>query len=90
VSKHEPRKDRWTQNSSREHRSAFGVVQFRQGAWEGEVHYELQDEATGEWLPQSASAGRFKRPRNAMISVEDKATEIRRRYGERVRIAFGG
>jgi hypothetical protein len=93
MSKHTPRKARWTQVNAKEYRAAFGVVQYRAGAWEGTVLYELrQGGASGEldppWEPQSTPAGRFKRPRNAMISVEDKAREILRRHKEQVRIAI--
>jgi hypothetical protein len=93
MSKHIPRKARWTRLNDKEHRSAFGAVRYRAGAWEGTVVYELrhadgQADAVPVWRPQETFAGRFKRPRNAMIGVEDKAREVLRRHGENVRIAF--
>lgn len=92
MSRHIPRKERWTQVHPSEHRSAFGVVRYRAGAWEGEVFYELKPEAEPgvetAFEPQTTSVGRHKRPRNAMMAVEDKARELRRRYNERIRIAF--
>ena len=95
MSRHIPRKARWTQVNSKECRSAFGVVRYIARAWEGTVIYEVRavgssGESAFRWRPESAAAGRFKRPRNAMMAVEDKAREIRRRCGEQVRIAFEG
>jgi hypothetical protein len=68
-----------------EHRSAEGRVLFRAGEWFAELHYRFLD-------PDSASApdlhtwraGRFKRARNAMIALEDRVTELRRRFKEQV------
>jgi hypothetical protein len=93
MSKHISRKARWTQVNSKEYRSAFGVVRYHAGAWEGALHYELRetaDQTMESWRAESESAGRFKRPRNAMMAVEDKAREIRRRYHDQARIAFEG
>ena len=88
MSKHEPRSKRWNRTNPKEYRAAFGVVQYRAGAWEGTVFYEEQREDDPTWHAASAAAGRFKRPRNAMIAVEDKATEIRRRLADRGRVAL--
>jgi hypothetical protein len=93
MSKHESRKSRWAQVSSKEYRALFGVVRYQAGAWEGTVIYELwheagPDEPLPRWEPQRASAGRFKRPRNAMMEVEEKARALRRRYGDRVKVAI--
>jgi hypothetical protein len=93
MSKHIPRKARWTQISSKEYRSAFGVVHYHAGAWEGTLQYELRDtldDTMESWRPANESAGRFKRPRNAMMAVEDKAREIRRRYHNQARVTFEG
>jgi len=88
MSKHVPRKSRWTRINAKEHRSAFGVVQYRAGAWEGTVVYQMRTGETAPWQEETAPAGRFKRPRNAMISVEDKAREIARRFGENVKVTL--
>ena len=93
MSRHTSRKSRWTQVSPKEYRAAFGVVRYRAGAWEGEVFYELRapasDDPAAAWQSEAAPvAGRFKRPRNAMMAVEEKAREVLRRHGEQVRIAF--
>jgi hypothetical protein len=94
MSKHTSRKSRWTQVDAKEYRATCGVVRYRAGAWEGAVHYELLDTESADavlvWHPATAPAGRFKRPRNAMISVEDKAKEIARRYQDKVRFTMGG
>ncbi len=92
MSKHSPRKSRWSQASAKEYRSPFGVVCYREGAWEGTVLYDLWEEdgsgALPTWQARSAPAGRHKRPRNAMMAVEEKARSILREYQQRVRIAF--
>jgi hypothetical protein len=85
MSRHTSRRERWTEISAKEHRSAFGWVRYRAGAWEGTVVYEKRDEQ-GLWHEMNEQVGRFKRPRNAMIAVEDKAREISRRNGEMVKV----
>jgi len=95
MSKHVPRKARWTQINSKEYRSTFGVVRYQAGAWQGTVNYELAEidldnHVLLSWRNESESTGRYKRPRNAMMAVEDKAREIRRRHKDLVKIAFEG
>ena len=87
MSRHTSRKERWSQVSAKEYRAAFGVVRYLKGAWEGTVHYESwQDDVQTPWQKEEAYAGRFKRPRNAMIAVEDKAREILRRNKDKVKV----
>jgi hypothetical protein len=89
MSRHQSRKERWTQLNAKEYRAAFGVVRYTKGAWEGTAVYEaLGEDAEAGWKKEEAYAGRFKRPRNAMIAVEDKAREIARRLKEMVRVAI--
>ncbi|MBM3992839.1 MAG: hypothetical protein FJ303_01585 [Planctomycetes bacterium] len=89
MSRHTPRKERWTQVSAKEYRSAFGMVCYKAGAWEGAVVFERWTEGeTPPWQPDEEFAGRFKRPRNAMIAVEDKARLILREHGDKVKIAI--
>ena len=89
MSRHTSRKARWTQINAKEYRAAFGVVCYKAGAWEAMVHYEAwNSESQPAWQAEQTFAGRYKRPRNAMMAVEDKAREILRQQGERVRIAF--
>ncbi len=90
MSKHSSRASRWTRVNAKEYRSAFGTVRYVEGAWEGTVVYELwQEGVQPPWQKEIAPAGRFKRPRNAMIAVEDKAKEIQRRHMDKAKIAFG-
>jgi hypothetical protein len=87
MSRHTSRKERWIEVNAKEHRAAFGVVRYVKGAWEGTVRYELwHDGEDPAWRPEEAFAGRFKRPRNAMIAVEDKAREIARRLKEKAKV----
>ena len=83
MSRHISRKARWTAVGPNEHRSADGRVYFRRGEWRATLVYRVTDPVT--LLPGEAEtwdAGGFKRPRNAMIALEDKATELKRRHGE--------
>jgi hypothetical protein len=90
MSKHSSRASRWTQVSAKEYRSAFGTVRYAAGAWIGTVVYQLwRDDVQPPWQAETAPAGRFKRPRNAMIAVEDKAKELQRRHGEDAKVALG-
>jgi hypothetical protein len=85
MTKHIPRKSRWTQLGPNEHRSAEGRVYFRAGQWFAEVHYRVQDsESAAPAELQTWLAGKFKRPRNAMIALEDRVTELQRRHGAHV------
>jgi hypothetical protein len=94
MSKHVSRKSRWTQLNAREYRAAYGLVRYHAGAWEGTLLYELRGEVGDDelvepaWQAATCWAGRYKRPRNAMMAVEDKAREVRRVHGDRARIAF--
>ena len=89
MSRHTSRKERWTQVSAKEYRALFGVVRYRAGAWEGAVLYERRsEEVNGPWQAEETYAGRFKRPRNAMIAVEDKAREILRTQRDMVKVAI--
>jgi hypothetical protein len=90
MTKHIPRKARWSQLGPNEHRCAEGRVYFRAGQWFAELYYRVNDPesaATGDlqtWL-----AGKFKRPRNAMIALEDRVTELRRHHREHVQFVVG-
>jgi hypothetical protein len=89
MSRHMSRKERWTQVNAKEYRAAFGSVRYVKRAWEGTVLYESWHKGeTAAWRAEAAFAGRFKRPRNAMIAVEDKAREIARIHGDNVKVAI--
>src|SRR5262245_21308397 len=92
MSRHVPRKARWTHLNAKEYRAEYGVVRFEAGAWIGTLIYEMAERGVSEseivWRKEQFTTGRYKRPRNAMMAVEDKAREIRRHHGEKVRVAF--
>jgi hypothetical protein len=88
MSRHISRKERWTKVNAKEYCAAFGVVRYRAGAWEGTVVYESWREDQPQWQAAEAFAGRFKRPRNAMIAVEDKARRILRTHLDKVKVAI--
>ena len=91
MTKHIPRKSRWSQLGPNEHRCAEGRVYFRAGQWFAEVHYRVHDpESPTPADLQTWLAGKFKRPRNAMIALEDRVTELKRRHGEHVVFVVGG
>jgi hypothetical protein len=85
MSRHVPRKDRWVSHGPNEFHGEDGRVFFKAGRWHAELHYRLFDPETllpGE--PQAWIAGGFRRPRNAMIALEDRATELKRRHGPHI------
>jgi hypothetical protein len=84
MSRHSTRKERWTQVNAKEYRALFGNVRYRAGAWEGTVTYQAWVEEA--WHAEESSAGRFKRPRNAMIAVEEKARTIARQQGDMAKV----
>ena len=88
MSKHMGRKERWTRVNAKEYRALFGVVRYERGAWEGTVVYEARSEAVDApaWQTARCPAGRYKRPRNAMMAVEGKAQELQRQLKDTVQI----
>jgi hypothetical protein len=87
MSKHVSRASRWARHGPQEERSAVGRVYYRSGQWFAEVSYQVaapeEPDATAPAPegPQVWVLGKFKRPRNAQMAVEDKARELQRRYG---------
>jgi hypothetical protein len=86
MTKHIPRKDRWTRHGPNEYRCLFGRVFFQVGQWHAELIYQVADpEALRPGAPQVwESTAKLKRPRNAMIVLEDKVTELQRRHGDHI------
>jgi hypothetical protein len=82
MSKHVSRAARWSRHGPNEQRAAYGRVYFRAGSWHAVVTYQLPA-PPGEPppAPQTWDVANFKRARNAMIAVEDKARELERRHG---------
>jgi hypothetical protein len=91
VSRHVPRHERWSKHGPNEFRSGGAAVRFERGAWWALLSYrELPADAApldvNAWQDRSDRLGPFKRPRNAMIAVEDRVVQLKRRLGERVMI----
>jgi hypothetical protein len=85
MTKHVPRKNRWSSAGPNEHRCAEGRVFFRAGQWHAALTYQVvEPDKASAGPPQTWEASKFKRPRNAMIALEDKVTELRRRHGDAV------
>jgi hypothetical protein len=85
MSRHVPRKARWFSFGPNEHRSDVGRVYFKAGQWHAELVYRVHDPERSEpGEVETWEASRFKRPRNAMIALEDRATELQRRHGAHV------
>jgi hypothetical protein len=86
MTKHIPRKARWQQIGPNEYRSAEGRVFYRAGHWHAALIYRIADAEThtlGD--PQTwETTAKLKRPRNAMIVLEDKVTELQRKHPDRV------
>jgi hypothetical protein len=84
MTKHVPRRARWSQLGPNEHRCAEGRVFYCAGQWFAEIAYRVGElgSPAGTTEPLCWQAGRFKRPRNAMIALEERATALRRQHGE--------
>ena len=84
MSKHVSRKERWTRDGPTHSFSTQGQVVYEQRAWYGVVRYRTLAPAEGEapvWTAQTLRLGPFKRPRNAMIAVEEEAMILQNRHG---------
>src|ERR1700722_6623326 len=91
MSRHIPRHQRWNKLGPNEYRSGDAAGRFDKGAWWAVLSYRMlpaDAEFTDPqaWQDRSERLGPFKRPRNAMIAVEDYAVLLARRHADRVRI----
>jgi hypothetical protein len=89
MSKHVGRRKRWSQQDARTYSSAVGRVVYERDGWYALLEYRtlLPPEREGglpSWLPHSRRLGPFKRPRNAMLALEQDATILKNRHGDRV------
>lgn len=95
MSRHVPRRARWTADGPARYRSMEGLLVLRQkGVWWAEISYQMlaADAQAGEsaaWQPHQDRLGPFKRSRNAMVEAERHATLLRNRHGERVQFSLG-
>lgn len=90
MSKHVGRKHRWTRADAKIYSSETGKVLFERGAWYAELTYRTvtppeHDGGLPGWVSHNRRLGPFKRPRNAMVALEEEATIFKNRYGEGIR-----
>ena len=96
MSRHIPRHARWNRLGPNEYRSGDAVVRFEKGSWWAVLSYrQLPDDepttfAEAGWERHEDRLGPFKRPRNAMIAAEDRATILKRRHADRVQLESPG
>jgi hypothetical protein len=89
MSKHISRKQRWTQQNSTQYTAAIGKVVYEQRAWYGLLDYKLRSEEPAPllaWVTHTQRLGPFKRPRNAMVALEQEATLLKNRHGDNLRM----
>jgi hypothetical protein len=95
MTKHIPRHERWSKHGPNEYRWGSAAVRFEKGAWWALLAYRQLPEGAAAtdlaaWKECSDRIGPFKRPRNAMIAVEDRAVLLKRQHGERVALDCPG
>lgn len=95
MSRHIPRRERWSKHGPTEHRSGGLTVRYARGAWWAWVSYHQREaDAPADfplppWEEKCDRLGPFKRPRNAMVAAEQHAILLCRRHGDNVRVESG-
>ncbi len=89
MSRHVPRRERWSRSGSSEYRCPGALVRPFKGAWYAWLSYSLADPAVSPsqppvWQAQSDRLGPFRRARNAMMAAEEQLTLLSRRHGARL------
>jgi hypothetical protein len=89
MSKHVGRRERWSRQDARTYSSAQGRVVRDRDGWYAllDYHMRVPPEREGglpSWLPHSRRLGPFRRPRNAMVALEQEATALKNRHGHGV------
>jgi hypothetical protein len=89
MSKHIGRSKRWTRQDARTYTSARGRVVHERDGWYALLVYRTRvppERKSGlpSWLTHSRRLGPFKRPRNAMVALEEEATILQNRHGDGV------
>ena len=91
MSRHVSRKERWTRIDPTRHRSNLGEVVYEKNGWYAVLPYRtLSAPAEGAllaWLHHRRRLGPFKRPRNAMVALEQEANVLKNRHGDN--LVFG-
>jgi hypothetical protein len=86
MSKHVSRKQRWARQNPSAYSSTLGKVVYQQKAWYAVLEYRTltppeREGGTPTWLANTQRLGPFKRPRNAMVALEQEATILKNRHG---------
>jgi hypothetical protein len=86
MSKHVSRKDRWARQDACTYTCPLGKVVYQQKAWYALLAYRTlaapeREGGTPTWLPHNQRLGPFKRPRNAMVALEQEAAILKNRHG---------
>src|SRR5437879_10683059 len=89
MSKNAGRKQRWAQESAKAYASRLGRVVYEEAAWYALLDYKVIGPAErpgGEpsWQAHHRRLGPFKRPRNAMVALEQEATFLKNSHGKDV------
>jgi hypothetical protein len=89
MSRHVGRRKRWRQQDSRTYTSAQGRVVHERDGWYALLEYRtlVPPEREGglpSRLSHSRRLGPFKRPRNAMVALEQEATVLENRHGDSI------
>jgi hypothetical protein len=87
MSKNVGRKQRWAKADARTYSSDLGKVVYQQNGWYAVLDYKRlgpPERAGGPptWTAHSQRLGPFKRPRNAMVALEQEATFLKNRHGQ--------
>jgi hypothetical protein len=89
VSRHVPRRERWSRSGASAYRCPGALVRPWKGAWYAWLAYHLADPGVppGQppvWLAHTERLGPFRRPRNAMMAAKEQLTLLSRRQGDRL------
>jgi hypothetical protein len=89
MSKHVGRRKRWSQQDSRTYTSALGRVVHERDGWYALLVSRTLVPPEGEgglpsWQTHPRRLGPYKRPRNAMVALEQEATVLKNRHGDGV------
>jgi hypothetical protein len=91
MSRHVSRKERWTRVDAKRHRSTLGEVVYEQNGWYALLTYRTpsapEEGALLTWDHHVRRLGPFKRPRNAMVALEQEANVLKNRHGDN--LVFG-
>lgn len=87
MTKHISRKQRWAKVDAKRYSSALGEVVYEKKGWYAVMNYRTldtreEDRGSAQWTTHSVRLGPYKRPRNAMIALEQEVTVLKNRHGK--------